>query len=855
MGADRFPRRNPDGRNNTAYLEGSGGIGINPSPFPDDITLNGSTTIFPYTLEGGSGRAARLSPSEIRVVYRDPRGEISLGGNVTLNGSLVYHVNASNDTSHTDSQTSQLNINGKLTVTDPDNNRIGIRVLPISDDFEGLFNAPVLTVAGGIEGIDPEKLFVFTPGPNFLDMTGDVFVNPDSSTMYGYKVRVSTSKPSLMWHSTKPTGDGRAHAAHGTFYLDQNQVFTLTKSLQPRTDIAINPDGSPNTYWDGRTLALWRNVAGRGGGTLVIDGPENDIDVNVGPGTTLVVGSHVEHTTRDDVGYNINGLVTVNGSGAVAGHGRIGGLKLNMGAVVAPGGFYASNMGSDFFLGMVPTLPLRGVEPIGQLTVYSSVDMAQATYVLDINPDGTHDVLKVFGKVRLSPDADDPNDTRAHMSSLVILPGGGEGDWDTMGYSKIIEADSVEGTFRFVQSSLLFLTPEVSYDKNSVRVLMRRTLGGGGTGTGGGGETGGGGGTGGGGSNVDDLNRLFLTANVLQTARAIASGLTIDHAVFQSIRRDMTEAEVNAAMNNLSGEMYGSTRAALLANTQVMNTMQSRMLSLGAERRVVAQPVLLASNGTTPLSAAMLNPPSKRLWINTWGYNGHISATRNAAKLDQSGFGFALGGDVRVALGMRYGEPGIPCAIDALLAQGCERILVLPLYPQYAASTTATAVDAVAAHVAARQPSQYSASPGGGAGQGQLSRQPHPGVWRSLQSLRDQHPARRPLRGVDAHAAAYQGCARNGDGCRAGNRPPGPADLPTARFAPCPDGGSGLDARLQQDQNALGKPLCRNRCALYGGRHTPGKKHREGGRGTASATGYQHRARRGLPGAVWQQGA
>jgi len=49
---------------------------------------------------------------------------------------------------------------------------------------------------------------------------------------------------------------------------------------------------------------------------------------------------------------------------------------------------------------------------------------------------------------------------------------------------------------------------------------------------------------------------------------------------------------------------------------------------------------------------------------------------------------------------MRYGEPGIPCAIDTLLSQGCERILVVPMYPQYAASTTATAVDAVAAHVA-----------------------------------------------------------------------------------------------------------------------------------------------------------
>lgn len=49
----------------------------------------------------------------------------------------------------------------------------------------------------------------------------------------------------------------------------------------------------------------------------------------------------------------------------------------------------------------------------------------------------------------------------------------------------------------------------------------------------------------------------------------------------------------------------------------------------------------------------------------------------------------------KVALGMRYGEPSIASALDALRAQGCERILTLPLYPQYSASTTATVVDEI----------------------------------------------------------------------------------------------------------------------------------------------------------------
>ena len=53
-----------------------------------------------------------------------------------------------------------------------------------------------------------------------------------------------------------------------------------------------------------------------------------------------------------------------------------------------------------------------------------------------------------------------------------------------------------------------------------------------------------------------------------------------------------------------------------------------------------------------------------------------------------------------VEIGMRYGNPGIGAAIDKLRSQHCERILVLPLYPQYAASTTASTLDAVAAHLA-----------------------------------------------------------------------------------------------------------------------------------------------------------
>lgn len=61
---------------------------------------------------------------------------------------------------------------------------------------------------------------------------------------------------------------------------------------------------------------------------------------------------------------------------------------------------------------------------------------------------------------------------------------------------------------------------------------------------------------------------------------------------------------------------------------------------------------------------------------------------------------------VLVRHAMRYGNPALPQVLDELTAAGATRVLVLPLYPQYAASTTATANDAVGRWLSAqrRQP-------------------------------------------------------------------------------------------------------------------------------------------------------
>ncbi|KAF0192152.1 MAG: ferrochelatase [Gammaproteobacteria bacterium] len=57
------------------------------------------------------------------------------------------------------------------------------------------------------------------------------------------------------------------------------------------------------------------------------------------------------------------------------------------------------------------------------------------------------------------------------------------------------------------------------------------------------------------------------------------------------------------------------------------------------------------------------------------------------------------GDRVIAALGMRYGHPSLPSALEELRRQGVGRLLLLPLYPQYSGATTASTLDAVTAAV------------------------------------------------------------------------------------------------------------------------------------------------------------
>jgi len=90
---------------------------------------------------------------------------------------------------------------------------------------------------------------------------------------------------------------------------------------------------------------------------------------------------------------------------------------------------------------------------------------------------------------------------------------------------------------------------------------------------------------------------------------------------------------------------------------------------------------------------------SARRYAQIWSSDGSPlrAHTERQAKMLRGYLGERIRAPLVVDYAMRYGEPSIAATLARLRQQGCDRILLLPLYPQYAASTTATALDAVGA--------------------------------------------------------------------------------------------------------------------------------------------------------------
>jgi ferrochelatase len=111
------------------------------------------------------------------------------------------------------------------------------------------------------------------------------------------------------------------------------------------------------------------------------------------------------------------------------------------------------------------------------------------------------------------------------------------------------------------------------------------------------------------------------------------------------------------------------------------------------------------------LYGIVLNTRPKKSGANyakIWNRERDESPLRTYTRSQSEKLAEALRGEPQIVVdwAMRYGNPSTKSVAERLVAQGCDRLLVLPLYPQYSATTTATANDKLFAALAKmrRQP-------------------------------------------------------------------------------------------------------------------------------------------------------
>ena len=116
-----------------------------------------------------------------------------------------------------------------------------------------------------------------------------------------------------------------------------------------------------------------------------------------------------------------------------------------------------------------------------------------------------------------------------------------------------------------------------------------------------------------------------------------------------------------------------------------------------ADPRVVEAPRLLWRPVLNCIILTTRPRRSARLYREIWTEQGSplLTISQRQSRALQTALDARFSGPVKVVLAMRYGDPSIAAGLETLLEANARRILLLPLYPQYCAATTASAFDAV----------------------------------------------------------------------------------------------------------------------------------------------------------------
>ena len=236
---------------------------------------------------------------------------------------------------------------------------------------------------------------------------------------------------------------------------------------------------------------------------------------------------------------------------------------------------------------------------IGTLTIQGNYTQgANGALVIDAAPTGQADLLTVNGKASIA-------------GSTVVL--GATGNWaPRTDYTILTATQGVSGQFASASSNLAFLTPMLAYGANSVTLSLER--------------------------NDVTFTSVAQTPNERATAGAVEA-LGWNSALYNAVVM-ADAATARHAYDQLSGEIYASTRTALMDDSRyVRDAINDHLLGL--------------SNAATGTSATDDNGVSA--WTSGWGHWGDHDANGNASRLQANGSGLLVGADMALGSQARIG--------------------------------------------------------------------------------------------------------------------------------------------------------------------------------------------------------
>jgi ferrochelatase len=200
-------------------------------------------------------------------------------------------------------------------------------------------------------------------------------------------------------------------------------------------------------------------------------------------------------------------------------------------------------------------------------------------------------------------------------------------------------------------------------------------------------------------SSVPDSSVPLAPASAADGAKhaAAATGAAVPQGSVATARAQTQRASSNEAMPTIAGI------GVLLVNLGTPDAAEPKAVrrylqEFLTDPRVIEKDSLvwkLVLNGIIlPLRSRRRARDYQKIWNREKNESPLKTITRSQAE-KLSGILEPLGKHVMVDWAMRYAGPSIASRLQALVDRGCDRILVMPLYPQYAAATTATVCDEV----------------------------------------------------------------------------------------------------------------------------------------------------------------